>query len=149
MRSFKIVIWPVLLVIILSLVALGGCAQGGEVATGIETEGRMPENVTPVAAAALIESNRGNTDFVILDVRTPGGYAEGHIPESVNLDSQSANFGDELEKLDKSRSYLVYCRSGVRSAAAVKVMTEHGFKTLYNMTGGINEWRSAGFATVK
>jgi rhodanese-related sulfurtransferase len=107
------------------------------------------KDVTVAEASALIEANKDNPDFVILDVRTPEEYAGGHIENSVNVDYEAADFRDQVGKLDKSKTYLVYCRSGIRSAAASDIMLEMGFDNIYNMTGGITDWQAAGYPVVQ
>ena len=82
--------------------------------------------------------------IVILDVRTPQEFAEGHLANAINIDFQSGNFEEEISKLDKSKTYAVYCRSGNRSGQAVKVMSETGFTNIYDMDGGVIDWVNAG-----
>jgi rhodanese-related sulfurtransferase len=79
---------------------------------------------------------------LVLDVRTPKEVGEGYIPQAhFFLDINDASFESELTKLDKSKNYLVYCRSGARSARACKLMEEKGFKgELYNLAMGITGW---------
>ncbi|MGC1471761.1 MAG: rhodanese-like domain-containing protein [Psychroserpens sp.] len=80
-------------------------------------------------------------DAIVLDVRTPEETAEGIIPNALVIDIyQGQGFIDELEKLDKSKSYYVYCRSGGRSGQACGVMNQLGFKNAYNLVDGFNEW---------
>lgn len=79
-------------------------------------------------------------DAVILDVRTAQEHASGAIPKSVHIDFLSPGFESELERLDKSKTYLVYCRSGNRSAKACTIMGDMGFRHLYNLSGGIGAW---------
>lgn len=77
----------------------------------------------------------------ILDVRTEEEYIEGFIPNSVNLDIyKGQEFLDEVGKLDKSKNYYVYCRSGARSAQACALMNQNGIENAYNLMGGITEW---------
>ena len=77
----------------------------------------------------------------ILDVRTPEEFEISRIPNSKNIDFyNSQNFMQEIEKLDKDSSYYVYCRTGVRSANSCQLMSELGFKNVYNLVGGIVEW---------
>jgi len=79
---------------------------------------------------------------VLLDVRTPKEVAEGHIPGAVFIDVNSPEFESEIEKLDKQKTYLVYCRSGARSAKACRIMATRGFKIpLYNLAMGITAWK--------
>ena len=77
---------------------------------------------------------------LILDVRTPQEYHEGHIPGAVNINIQDPAFMDKLDELKDDKTYLVYCRSGVRSAKACQMMGSQGFNDLYNLEGGILEW---------
>ncbi len=78
------------------------------------------------------------TAEVLLDVRTPSEFSEAHIPDSTNIDFRSDNFKAELEKLDRSKSYQVYCRSGKRSGQAVSIMKSMGFKDVKDV-GGVSD----------
>ncbi|WP_027138556.1 rhodanese-like domain-containing protein [Gaetbulibacter saemankumensis] len=78
---------------------------------------------------------------VVLDVRTDGEVAEGIIPNAIQIDIfKGQGFIYELEELDKSKNYYVYCRSGNRSAKACAIMEQLGFENAYNLEGGILEW---------
>ena len=78
---------------------------------------------------------------VILDVRTPDEYSEKHIANSTLINVQEPQqFMTEIEKLDKSKSYYVYCKSGGRSMMACQIMSQMGFEHLANLDGGITEW---------
>ncbi|CAB4897235.1 unannotated protein [freshwater metagenome] len=85
---------------------------------------------------------------VLLDVRTPAEFNEGHIPNAVNIDVLADYFTADIETLDKSKAYAIYCRSGKRSLDAAYVMGEVGFDKTFNLTGGIIEWVEAGKPTV-
>jgi len=77
----------------------------------------------------------------ILDVRTPEEVEEGYIPGATNIDIYlGQEFVEELEKLDKSKNYYVYCRSGQRSGQACAIMNKLGFKNAYNLEGGFMNW---------
>lgn len=77
----------------------------------------------------------------ILDVRTQEEVEEGYIPNAKNIDIyKGQEFLDEVEQLDKSKNYYVYCRSGKRSAQACSVMDQKGFKNTFNLIGGFSEW---------
>ena len=80
---------------------------------------------------------------ITLDVRTPGEFNESHIEGATMVDFQSGNFENEIAKLDKSKTYAVYCRSGSRSGQAVKIMSDAGFTSLYNLNGGVIDWAHA------
>ncbi|MFV8376646.1 rhodanese-like domain-containing protein [Flavobacterium sp. LB1P62] len=78
---------------------------------------------------------------VILDVRTEDETNDGIIANAILIDiHKGQGFIDEIEALDKSKNYYVYCRSGMRSAKACEIMNELGFKNTYNLLGGIIEW---------
>ena len=80
-------------------------------------------------------------DALILDVRTPEEYEASRIPNSVNIDFYNPEiFMQEIGKLDKDKSYYIYCRTGVRSANSCQLMKELGFINIYNLIGGIVEW---------
>jgi phage shock protein E len=83
-------------------------------------------------------------NIVILDVRTAAETAEGMIKGAVNIDVNSAAFNSEIVKLDKEKTYLVYCRSGMRSAKACNIMCEKGFVNLVNLSGGYGAWKGSG-----
>lgn len=100
------------------------------------------EDIEPKEAFTILEKHRGNPDYVPLDVRTQKEYEEGHVENASFLDLQSGNFEEELEKLDKNKKYIVYCRSGRKSVKASNLMKKHGFKEIYNMVGGFEKWKS-------
>lgn len=83
----------------------------------------------------------GDSNAVILDVRTLEEVEEGYIPNSQHIDFyKGAEFMEALEKLDKSKNYYVYCRSGNRSGQACALMNRIGISNAYNLVGGFNEW---------
>lgn len=80
----------------------------------------------------------------VLDVRTPEEIAEGALSGAINIDFTNDNFKSEIAKLDKRRTYLIYCKVGGRSSEAAKMMREAGFTHLYSLDGGIDAWQEAG-----
>lgn len=87
------------------------------------------------------EQIAGDENAFILDVRTEEEVEEGYIPGATNLDIyKGQEFVDELEKLDKSKNYYIYCRSGNRSGQAGTLMDKMGFKSTNNLVGGFSEW---------
>jgi rhodanese-related sulfurtransferase len=157
------------LVLILALVMVNGCS--GDVSrstnstaqdatqTSILPAGTTSSSLTSSVAAIpeinvqdafkLILDNQNNQDFVIIDVRTADEFNSGHIANSINIDYYSPDFKSKLDKLDRSKEYLVYCRTGVRSAAATRIILDLGFTKVRNMTGGIVQWTGSGYPTVK
>ncbi|MGB7528011.1 thioredoxin domain-containing protein [Sphingobacterium cellulitidis] len=79
----------------------------------------------------------------LLDVRTAGEYAGGHIPNSVNVDwKEKEKFEESIKNLDKDQPVYVYCLGGGRSKQAAEFLTGIGFK-VYDYSGGMMDWRSA------
>lgn len=87
------------------------------------------------------EQLKKDDNALILDVRTPEEVEEGYIPGAVNIDIYlGQEFLDELEKLDKSKNFYVYCRSGNRSGQACAILNSIGVQNAYNLIGGIMDW---------
>ncbi|MEN9735722.1 MAG: hypothetical protein RL129_432 [Actinomycetota bacterium] len=85
-----------------------------------------------------------DSSIVVLDVRTAGEFQEGHIQNAINVDYEGLNFEGEVNKLDKTKTYAVYCRSGRRSGLATEVMAKNGFASIFNLNGGVIDWQAAG-----
>jgi rhodanese-related sulfurtransferase len=99
---------------------------------------KIAMNLTQEDWIAQFESDENS---VILDVRTEMEFNEGFIAGAINYDfHQGPAFVADLETLDKSKNYYVYCRSGARSANACAIMNELGIENAYNLLGGIIEW---------
>ncbi len=79
------------------------------------------------------------TNAVLLDVRTKAEYNGGAIKGAKNIDFFSSNFSAEIQKLDKTKTYFLYCASGNRSGKACKTMDQMGFTT-FNLVGGVGAW---------
>jgi len=82
----------------------------------------------------------------IIDVRTPEEYTSGHIENSDNVNWLGNNFVALTDKYDKTKPVFVYCKSGGRSIKASEKLAELGFKTVYNLDGGMLKWEAAGLA---
>lgn len=102
-------------------------------------------NITPEDAKKVINSG----EVVVIDVRTPAEYAEGHIPGARNIDIYDDSFSDIVEKLPNDETYFVVCRSGGRSAQACSVMQELGISGVINLEGGMMAWGNAGLPMEK
>jgi len=105
--------------------------------------------VSPKEAFDLIEKNEGNSDFVILDIRTPGEYQSGHIENSIMIDFYSKIFAEEVNRLDKGKTYLIHCRSGNRSTRSMELFKKLQFQKIFHLSSGINGWNSEGLPLVK
>jgi phage shock protein E len=128
----------ILLCTLSMLVLTCGCADDAGAAEGVVT------GVTVSEAVSLIEEREGDETFVILDVRRPDEYAKGAIGGAVNLDYSDPDFRERAGMLDREKTYLVYCRTGVRSSGASLVMETLGFVRVHELEGGIEAWRAAG-----
>jgi rhodanese-related sulfurtransferase len=110
--------------------------------TSINTEevinepAQISEDVDAAKFKSLIESGNG----LLIDVRTPEEYSEGHIAGSVNIDFKGSDFDAALDTLDKSVPIYVYCQAGGRSGQTKDKMLEKGFAEVYNLVGGFGEW---------
>ncbi|MFM6946985.1 MAG: rhodanese-like domain-containing protein [Flavobacteriales bacterium] len=92
----------------------------------------------PISQLTKLKSEK---KALVIDVRTPAEWQEGVIEgASLFIDFKSATFQQQIATLDKSKTYIVYCRSGGRSAGASQVMFDNGFKNVINMEGGIMSW---------
>lgn len=116
--------------ILLLFVLISGCTQS--------------QNITSLNAAQFEKHMKEKADKIILDVRTAGEYADGHIPGAVMIDYYKNDFRQQINKLDKSKPVFVYCASGVRSSSAAKILVQSGFTEVYNLQGGINAWHRSG-----
>ena len=80
------------------------------------------------------------SDLIIIDVRTPEEWSDGSLPGTINIDVKASDFESKVNELDKSRTYLVHCRSGKRSTKAVGIMEKYGFTDIYHLDGGYLAW---------
>ncbi|CAB4336828.1 MAG: rhodanese-like domain-containing protein [Actinobacteria bacterium] len=118
-----------LALITISLLALTGCSSSG----GYHTE-----------SAADFAITLEDASVAILDVRTADEYASGRIPHAINIDVEASDFDTKIAKLDKSKTYAVYCHSGRRSAIAAGKLVSAGFLSIHNLDGGITSWVNSG-----
>ena len=103
---------------------------------------------TALQAKIIVDTNVGNPDFIVLDVRTAAEYGPAHIANAINIDYYSPTFGAQLDALDHNKMYLVHCGSGGRSPKARDTMIMKHFREIYHMNNGLNAWIAAGFPTV-
>jgi rhodanese-related sulfurtransferase len=106
-------------------------------------------DVTPLEATELISQHLHDTNFTILDIRTPDEFSSGHLPEALNIDYYSTGFREQLDGLSKTNAYLLYCRTGNRSGKTLEILKELKFKKVYHLVTGVVGWQSAGFSLVK
>mgnify|MGYP006287936221 CR=1 FL=1 len=133
-----------IVLISIALLAFYSCSQNP---ANSKTE-TIIKDISPSEAYQLIQKNADNDDFVIIDVRTPAEYNEGHIKKAININFYNNDFRASLEELNKSKTYLIYCKMGGRSGNALAIMEELKFKRVYNLSSGLSGWKSEGYKTI-
>lgn len=88
---------------------------------------------------AEFEKLAAGENVTVLDVRTAAEFESGHIPAATNLDVLGVNFITDIDSIDRSKKYLVYCRSGSRSINACVMIGSRGIAA-YNLSVGISVW---------
>ncbi len=102
------------------------------------------DSATVVTVDTFEKMSKKKKKTVILDVRTPEEVAEGHLAGAKNINVQDELFQQNINQLNKNKTYLLYCRSGKRTAVAGAKMKAAGFKKVYMMDGGITSWKEKG-----
>lgn len=92
-------------------------------------------------AKTLLDEEEG---ILLLDVRTPEEFAEGHLAGAKNLDFHQPGFAEQLRQLDPNQKYMVYCAVGGRSGKTLQMMEKMGFKEVYNVSEGFKELKEQG-----
>jgi rhodanese-related sulfurtransferase len=105
--------------------------------------------ILPKDAYELIQQNKRNPDFVLIDIRTPEEFMSGYIEGAVNINYHDNDFIEKLDKLDKNKTYLIYCRTGRRSGDTLNVMKRLNFKKVYRILGDIVRWKAEKLPLVK
>lgn len=163
-RSAKSFIMAVLLFVLVGLSTMA-CSGGGGDGASQEGSGAEKADTTEtggseaggdnVAGIRLVSATDGAAiaenppdDLVVLDVRTPEEFAEGHLEGAVMLDFYEADFAERLAELDPDVPYLLYCRSGNRSGQTATLMADLGFNDVADVDGGILAWNEAELPTV-
>ncbi len=97
---------------------------------------------TTLDAVTFNQKMLSTDSAMVIDVRTPGEFAQGYINHAVNINYNSPNFSNDIDKLDKHKSYFVYCYSGGRSSKAASYMRSNGFIKVYELMNGMLAWNS-------
>ena len=129
----------------LSVLTLGICGCGSAqqadapksaAASDVKAQGTVFQRVSSDEAAKMMTAESG---FLIVDVRTAGEFADGHIPNAINIPNESINTTPPKELPDKAQKIFVYCRSGARSQQAAQKLANMGYTNIVEM-GGIKDW---------
>lgn len=105
------------------------------------------KTIPAIKCDSLIKANAKNPNFVILDVRTPAAWLSDHLEGSICRNFYDGDFTAQLTALPKNKIYLLHCQSGGRSAPTLVQMKNLNFAEVYEMSGGINTWKSASLKT--
>lgn len=128
----------VILAVILSI-GLSGCNSRNEKAIAKEESAVREENYTQISMDEAVKMMEEETDYIILDVRTPEEFAQKHIPEAINIPNETIGDAAISELPRKEQKIFVYCRSGNRSKQASEKLAASCYTNVYEF-GGINEW---------
>jgi rhodanese-related sulfurtransferase len=101
------------------------------------------QNIKKLDPQSFEKKLKESREPILVDVRTSGEYAQGHLANAVLIDIYSDDFKSRVAKLDKTKPVFVYCKAGSRSSSAVGVFAEMGFKEIYDLSGGISAWQRA------
>ncbi len=101
--------------------------------------------LSPAEADSLIAANRGNSDFIMLDIRRQEEFDYARITGAVSFDLMTGTFPKKLNRLDKTKTYLLYCNEDTRSPEALELMKDKGFTAAYRIEGGLTAWALAGY----
>lgn len=96
-------------------------------------------DITSMQNAEFAAAISNTSSVILIDVRTAEEFAQGHIPGAINIDVKANDFKDRITSLDKRKTAAVYCRSGVRSMTAARILAGAGFR-VYNLQNGILGW---------
>jgi rhodanese-related sulfurtransferase len=99
-----------------------------------------PKDVSVNEAQKLIQEGK----VLVLDVRTPEEFKEGHIEGAVNIDFNGKDFATQIKKLDPSKPVLVHCQGGGRSGRSLPLLEQLSFPQVYHLHEGFGEWEAAG-----
>ncbi|MEY2408904.1 MAG: hypothetical protein QOF48_1574 [Verrucomicrobiota bacterium] len=115
----------------------------GEQAKAAAAAARLQGGFKPIAPADY-EKRRAKGKTTVLDVRSPQEFAQGHVPGAVNIDINEPDFAGKVARFDKSKPILVNCHAGSRGDIASAELAKLGFKTIFNLEGGLAAWEKAG-----
>ena len=130
-------LWAMILLALCSYPALA-------VEPGIEAYGSDINGVRHVTATEAADILGKFPSVKVLDVRTGLEYNRGHISDATNINYYSFSFQKQLAALDKNITWLVHCRTGVRSGKSLPIMKSLGFTSIIHLDGGTSAWTRAG-----
>jgi rhodanese-related sulfurtransferase len=110
---------------------------------------QIMRTITPQDALELIKLHENDPNFIILDIRPHDEFEEEHVAGAKNLDYDGHEFQKKVNRLDKEKDYVIYCRSGVRGGYFLEKMKDSGFIEAYNILGGFEGWKGSKLPLVR
>ncbi|QYH37558.1 rhodanese-like domain-containing protein [Algoriphagus sp. NBT04N3] len=105
---------------------------------------QSPADSAKVVSVEKFQKLSSKKKNILIDVRTPEEMQEGHLEGALNINFLSEGFENEIKQLDKTKTYLLYCRTGKRTAKAGAAMKAAGFKKVIILDVGITAWKEQG-----
>ena len=99
---------------------------------------------TQITTINITEYKQENSKGILIDVRKPEEFVEGHLPNAININVLADDFADKMENIKKKETVYLYCKSGIRSTKATKILDTLGYKNIFNLDGGFLAWEEAG-----
>ena len=125
-----------LIISVLTVILFTGCSKSSDPDPAKESKAGSWQQITQQQAYELMQKE---TDYIILDVRTPEEFAQGHIPDAINIPNETIGTDRPQQLQDLDQMILVYCRSGNRSKQASEKLAKMGYTNVLEF-GGINTW---------
>ena len=125
------------IIILFLIIIVLGCSRNQSLIKPLE---KVIKTITVEEAWSIIKNYSGNPDFIILDMRTEAEFRSGYVDGALNMDYFDGTFEDNLNSLDKKKTYLIYCANGNRSSMALEIMGELGFVSVYNADGDMSPY---------
>ncbi|MCL4378458.1 MAG: rhodanese-like domain-containing protein [Actinobacteria bacterium] len=124
-----------------SIISTSGCTNNSSGNKGNNS------GIIQITAPQVYEIISNGENYYVIDVRTKEEYLQGHLGGAVLIPVDEIK--NRLKEIPKDKPLIVYCKSGVRSMQAANILVSNGFKAVYNMTGGIDEWQKEGYPVVQ
>ncbi len=137
-----------LILVTLMSVALSSCAQNTAKKEAKNNNVSQTQKAVELISPADLNAKLGDT-IQLIDVRTPKEFADGYLKGAKLIDFFDKDFYDQMSKLDKDKELYIYCRSGNRSGQATKKLKNMGFTKIYDLKGGIKNWKKKDLEIVK
>lgn len=121
----------------------------GNLSCDLKSQEKKSQESAVIQVVDALKYNEMKTGEILVDIRTPEEFNNGHLENAVNINYFDSNFLEQLNKFDKSKAVFIYCRSGNRSAKASAKLKAAGFSKVVDLKGGIKSWQSNDLKVVK